>query len=230
MELTNSAVHDRGDADYSCRICLETAERSEVIAPCACKGTSKWVHRGCLNHWRSTREDIAFSKCTECLQSYELTSRADDSCQPRMMRRGKFFLLVVRDSCGAFLFTQLVIVSLSYLIYAFDRKTSRLLIYFHSGAHAQLFYYSCGLTIFLATIGMLYFCVGTANDFRTDCSGCCYRSTDMMCFECCGKTIKTMYLRCTISTSKHDYMRSNFIMLRISYMFAWLSILIESNM
>lgn len=215
MDPGNSAVHERVNEDYSCRICLEPAERSEVIAPCACKGTSKWVHRGCLNHWRSTREDIAFSKCTECLQSYELTSRADDTCRPRMMRRGKFFLLVLRDSCGAFLCTQLAIVSLSCLIYAFDRKTSRLLVYFHSGAHVRLFYYSCGLIIFLATIGMLYFCVGSANEFRTDCTSCCIDPTgsNMMCLECCGKTDKSMYLTRVIRIYNHDNLRSYYIII-----------------
>ena len=45
-----------------CRICLENCERKEVIAPCKCKGTQKWVHRECLDLWRSVREDKAFSK------------------------------------------------------------------------------------------------------------------------------------------------------------------------
>ena len=48
--------------DIVCRICLEDAERSEVIAPCACKGSQKWVHRQCLNNWRSVNEDKAFAK------------------------------------------------------------------------------------------------------------------------------------------------------------------------
>jgi len=43
---------------YPCRICLEDeVDRKLVIAPCACAGSQKWVHRVCLNKWRSTRED-----------------------------------------------------------------------------------------------------------------------------------------------------------------------------
>ena len=203
------------DEEYSCRICLEPADRSEVIAPCACKGTSKWVHRACLDHWRSTREDIAFSKCTECLRSYVLTSRADDSCRPKMIRRGKFFILVVRDSSGAFLLTQLVIISLSYLIYLFDSKTSRLLEYFHSVAHARLFYYCCGLIIFLATLGMLYFCVGRANDLRADCTGCCYchdpMNLDMICMQFCGKKsiAEIIFVTYIIRTYNNSYLCFN---------------------
>ena len=41
----------------SCRICLEDGVRADFIAPCACRGTSKWVHRQCLDQWRTTRED-----------------------------------------------------------------------------------------------------------------------------------------------------------------------------
>ncbi|WVZ05508.1 hypothetical protein V8G54_018854 [Vigna mungo] len=37
-----------------CRICLETDGR-DFIAPCKCKGTSKYVHRECLDHWRAVK-------------------------------------------------------------------------------------------------------------------------------------------------------------------------------
>ncbi|KAI3930634.1 hypothetical protein MKX01_037080 [Papaver californicum] len=37
-----------------CRICLETDGR-DIIAPCKCKGTSKFVHRECLDHWRAVK-------------------------------------------------------------------------------------------------------------------------------------------------------------------------------
>ncbi|KAG1334522.1 putative E3 ubiquitin-protein ligase march1 [Cocos nucifera] len=40
-----------------CRICLETDGR-DFIAPCKCKGTSKYVHRECLDHWRAVREYV----------------------------------------------------------------------------------------------------------------------------------------------------------------------------
>nr|XP_009779487.1 PREDICTED: uncharacterized protein LOC104228672 isoform X2 [Nicotiana sylvestris] len=37
-----------------CRICLESDGR-DFIAPCKCKGSSKYVHRECLDQWRAVR-------------------------------------------------------------------------------------------------------------------------------------------------------------------------------
>ncbi|VAI54740.1 unnamed protein product [Triticum turgidum subsp. durum] len=37
-----------------CRICLDN-EGDDLIAPCNCKGTQKYVHRSCLDNWRSTK-------------------------------------------------------------------------------------------------------------------------------------------------------------------------------
>ena len=56
----------------TCRICLNDSEQRYLIAPCACTGTNKFVHRECLNSWRriSTRPD-AESKCPNCLTDYQ---------------------------------------------------------------------------------------------------------------------------------------------------------------
>ena len=57
----------------SCRICLE--EDDDLIAPCACKGTCKYVHRECLDNWRNTGErDDAYTHCSECRMEYQLSS------------------------------------------------------------------------------------------------------------------------------------------------------------
>ncbi|XP_012087337.1 uncharacterized protein LOC105646150 isoform X3 [Jatropha curcas] len=37
-----------------CRICLDNGGE-DLIAPCHCKGTQKYVHRSCLDNWRSTK-------------------------------------------------------------------------------------------------------------------------------------------------------------------------------
>eukprot|EP00434_Breviolum_minutum_P031037 symbB.v1.2.027452.t1/scaffold2817.1/size69569/7 len=38
----------------TCRICLESeiAEGDQLLAPCLCRGSSKFVHRSCLDQWR----------------------------------------------------------------------------------------------------------------------------------------------------------------------------------
>ena len=58
-----------------CRICLEVEENmDELISPCLCDGTSKWVHRSCLNEWRNTNtESRAYSNCMECNYEYKFS-------------------------------------------------------------------------------------------------------------------------------------------------------------
>lgn len=43
----------------------------ELIAPCKCRGTMRFVHRDCLNQWRtaSPRSD-SFIRCEQCFASY----------------------------------------------------------------------------------------------------------------------------------------------------------------
>lgn len=43
----------------------------ELIAPCECRGTMRYVHRECLNQWRtaSPRSD-SFTRCEQCFASY----------------------------------------------------------------------------------------------------------------------------------------------------------------
>jgi hypothetical protein len=50
---------------------VETPDDRRLIAPCDCKGTMKYVHRGCLNVWRlnSTRKD-SYYKCEQCFTKY----------------------------------------------------------------------------------------------------------------------------------------------------------------
>ena len=159
--------------DYTCRICLESSSREEVIAPCSCRGSSKWVHRTCLDQWRTTREDKAFSKCTECLQEYTLISRIDDSYRPKLMRRATFFFFVLRDLSFAFLLLQMLIIGLSGIVYISDEKSHWLVAFFHSEAHLRLFYYFCGASIFLSSLGMLYFAGFTPRNLNRDCSLIC---------------------------------------------------------
>lgn len=158
--------------------------REDVIAPCSCRGSSKWVHRTCLDQWRTTREDKAFSKCTECLSEYTLITRIDDSYRPKLMRRANFFFFVLRDLSVAFLLLQMLIIGMSGIIYISDEKSHWLVSYFHSEAHIRLFYYSCGAVIFFSLVGLLYFTgFATTNGARcspqicSNCTICNHRSS-----------------------------------------------------
>ena len=68
----------------TCRICLESAERAEVIAPCSCRGTSKYVHRDCLNRWRQQQPNRALTQCTECRANFRLRDDVSNLNQVRL--------------------------------------------------------------------------------------------------------------------------------------------------
>lgn len=56
-----------------CRICFESTNEDDLISPCFCRGTSKWVHHSCLQNWREFSENNeAKIKCMECKYEYDL--------------------------------------------------------------------------------------------------------------------------------------------------------------
>jgi hypothetical protein len=103
----------------TCRICLDDDSPETMIAPCKCRGSSKWVHRDCLDEWRLQESDRAFSKCTECLFDYYMQPVYQDE-DGTIHRRIKFYWNVSRDVCLGTLVLQLIIMALAGLIYVCD--------------------------------------------------------------------------------------------------------------
>ena len=64
-EQTNEEEEER------CRVCLEGEEKGPLVQPCACRGSSKWSHRACVEQWRrnSDKEDAAY-RCGQCKDKY----------------------------------------------------------------------------------------------------------------------------------------------------------------
>lgn len=60
------------DDEFVCRICFEEDDESNLISPCNCIGSQKYIHLECLNRWRSTninnpeKRDI----CDICKEPY----------------------------------------------------------------------------------------------------------------------------------------------------------------
>ncbi|CAL8462769.1 g2302 [Coccomyxa elongata] len=70
---------------YTCRICFEeTRDASQLISPCLCKGTQKYVHSKCLRRWqdsvqrlvqwRDKIDDRAY-RCSVCRELYSMAPR-----------------------------------------------------------------------------------------------------------------------------------------------------------
>lgn len=141
---------------YTCRICLDETERFDVIAPCLCSGSSKWIHRSCLDKWRCTKEN-AFSKCTECLAPYQLQCLSGENTERASFKRQiRFICYIIKDLLIALLVTQTIIIIFGLLAYSIDKKDHTLEKQFHFESHPILFYYLVGLVVVLAMIGMSY--------------------------------------------------------------------------
>ncbi|KAG0304439.1 hypothetical protein BGZ99_002414, partial [Dissophora globulifera] len=62
----------------TCRICFESSDddsdAGHLISPCLCKGSSQYIHLGCLEQWRtkSTRKD-SYYRCDTCHYHYSFS-------------------------------------------------------------------------------------------------------------------------------------------------------------
>ena len=57
---------------FECRLCFDEDTLDNLIAPCKCSGTSKYVHKNCLNEWRMLADNReAYNKCFECNYNYK---------------------------------------------------------------------------------------------------------------------------------------------------------------
>ncbi|KAL5699547.1 RING-type E3 ubiquitin transferase [Ranunculus cassubicifolius] len=131
-----------------CRICFDS-EGEDLIAPCDCRGTQKYVHRSCLDHWRSTKEGFAFAHCTECRALFVLRANVPPD---RWWSRLKFQLLVVRDHALIFVCVQLIVGIFGMLVYKFYGTELREM--FGYQEHPYGFYTMAVLAIIL--VGLLY--------------------------------------------------------------------------
>ncbi|CAL9103290.1 unnamed protein product [Musa acuminata var. zebrina] len=185
---------------FQCRICLETDGGRDFIAPCKCKGTSKYVHRECLDHWRSVKEGFAFSHCTTCKAPYYLRVHVHAD---RKWRTLKFRFFVTRDILSIFAVVQLIISLLAYLVFLVDSSQNSWLRLAWGFDSKISFYYVCGALLFFALLG-LSGCFITCYDRRVRndlaqpcrelCLCCCQPG---MCADCHLPGTLCMWTDCT---------------------------------
>ena len=69
----------------SCRICSDEDIISNLISPCKCKGSSKYVHRECLDLWRN-RDGVNsknFNQCYICNFKYGIEKQNKNEIELR---------------------------------------------------------------------------------------------------------------------------------------------------
>ncbi|KAG2583612.1 probable E3 ubiquitin ligase SUD1 [Panicum virgatum] len=173
-----------GSSAACCRICLETESEigDELISPCMCKGTQQFVHRSCLDHWRSVKEGFAFSHCTTCKAQFHLRV---ETWEDNSWRKMKFRIFVTRDVLLVFLAVQLTISIIGAIAYFLDRDGS-FRNSFSDGwdrflsKHPIPFYYCIGVVVFFVLLGFFGLIVhcSSFNDHQdpclAGCRNCCY--------------------------------------------------------
>ncbi|XP_078168834.1 RING/FYVE/PHD zinc finger superfamily protein [Carex rostrata] len=174
-----------------CRICLEydSEPGDELISPCMCKGTQQFVHRSCLDHWRSVKEGFAFSHCTTCKAQFHLRV---EFLEDYPWRKIKFRLFVARDVLLVFLIVQTIIACLGGVVYFLDRDGDFRNSFSDSwdrvlSKHPVPFYYCIGVLLFfvlLGFFGMILHCSSFNNNdpCLAGCRNCCYGWGILDCF------------------------------------------------
>jgi hypothetical protein len=100
-----------------CRYCLDFGNQADIIMPCNCIGTSMWVHRECLNKWRSsTHIGDRFDRCEICLANYEYEPY-EETKRGYYMRKIKHVMYVSWDLFLFILATQLAILAFAMIMF-----------------------------------------------------------------------------------------------------------------
>jgi hypothetical protein len=98
-----------------CRICFEGGDQEDIISPCNCNGTSKYVHRACLDQWRSqdpTHDN--FSRCNQCRFTYEMenpgatVTEADRKKKYKKAMKSSLYTFIISAICAIIVITVLI--------------------------------------------------------------------------------------------------------------------------
>jgi len=144
------------EEDIECRNCHSTGG-DDLIAPCACTGSIKYVHRSCLNSWRAVSPNVSsFTNCDVCGSAYVFKERPD----LRASRVRRFVLYFARDFLGAMIIVQAIVALFSVIVWGFDKSSDTLLHVFPSSWHPLSVYYVWGLFVFSLCAALYGFILG----------------------------------------------------------------------
>lgn len=163
-----------GRRDGVCRLCFESD--GDIIAPCSCKGSSKWIHRNCLDTWRASGQNPrAMTHCCECGFQYLLTVRRVEN-SPVETERRNLIRQMASQTILAFIAVQLIIIGLGMIVRVLDPHEN-LVPFFNlpqdqdvgppgfdeTLRHHKSTYYLAGLIVFLFFLGVLVVAGSMAN-------------------------------------------------------------------
>jgi hypothetical protein len=156
VSLKVPVASDDDDDDVLCRICQEPSPRAELFAPCQCAGTSKYVHKCCLEQWRhATTNPHHRDACAECKKPYLRKAELID--QERRARRRKLVPMMV--SIGWYLFLAVRPISVilaTFLVGGYAVKLGAFFLTLDTGVDwsPDLYHMLTGFAVFVS-IGMI---------------------------------------------------------------------------
>jgi hypothetical protein len=147
------------DQIKQCRICLDTDHPNDLISPCLCNGSSSYVHRKCLNDWRSENTNgKSFKYCDICQFEYVIETIINDSKEEKK-RLFKYYLFVFRDIILINLIIQLTIIGLAFLLKILDKNTNDIKNIFPNSINGFCIYYFTAFILILAILGLFAFII-----------------------------------------------------------------------
>ena len=97
-----------------CRICLEEDNIKNMISPCLCRGSNKYVHKECLNQWRRLSDNQEqINQCPTCKFEYHIETIDVDNCKCF----STFSSALSKSLCNLTCFNFLIMIFLSFIIF-----------------------------------------------------------------------------------------------------------------
>lgn len=107
--------------NYICRFCYEESnDIKDFITPCKCSGSVKYVHRSCLDIWRSLNPDGEnFNRCNVCKFNYVITE-LEEPIEEKQKRDDDYYREVSTMLFKHLIIFILVIVFVAIMIFFYD--------------------------------------------------------------------------------------------------------------
>ncbi len=202
-------LSEREKEEVVCRCCHGGCEDGEdFIAPCACAGSVKFVHRHCLDTWRSVSQNPnSFYQCDICHEKYQFEEVIENNNRTQIVFSYlKYGLLVTFDISLLVFIWQIMVVLCSlfaHLIYLGESIRMR---FFPPGASVIGVDYLLGNLLFFFVLGLLGIGVGFLHLISK-------------CFDS-DSNQAPQYTYSTFDYRRHSYTRSDDLFWMF-YFFSW---------
>lgn len=187
------------DSEQMCRICLDVGGH-DLIAPCHCSGTSKWVHRSCVDRWRTSRVNPrSFTHCSECGFAYKLVLQRPEGADGDMrLRRRQILGKLFGNALLSFMLLQIWLISLALVIRFCDpsqKLAQQFVVWdksvtpFDPSYHYKAVYYIAAILISLFLLGVVASVMAICWPFhrQSEVGECCRPSANCCLFGDCGE-------------------------------------------